>query len=83
MLKTSASGVLASLRGSTYRSVRFTSSLAAALPVERGVSAHRGGWVRTEAILSILRGYLMCLTHRGLWRLQGSSGVFLQPARHM
>jgi hypothetical protein len=31
MLKKSASGVLASLRGSTYRSVRLTSSLAAAL----------------------------------------------------
>jgi hypothetical protein len=32
MLKKFASGVLASLRGSTYRSVRFASSLAAALP---------------------------------------------------
>jgi hypothetical protein len=31
MLKKSASGVLALLRGSTYRSVRFASSLAAAL----------------------------------------------------
>jgi hypothetical protein len=31
MLKKSASGVLASLRGSTYRSVRVASSLAAAL----------------------------------------------------
>jgi hypothetical protein len=31
MLKTPASGVLASLRGSTYRSVRLASSLAAAL----------------------------------------------------
>ena len=31
MLKTSASGVLASRRVSTYRSVRFASSLAAAL----------------------------------------------------
>jgi hypothetical protein len=31
MLKKSASFVLASLRGSTYRSVRFASSLAAAL----------------------------------------------------
>jgi len=31
MLKKSASFVLASLRGSTYRSVRLTSSLAAAL----------------------------------------------------
>ena len=31
MLKMSASGVLASLRGSTYRSVRLASTLAAAL----------------------------------------------------
>jgi len=31
MLKKTASGVLASLRGSTYRSVRLASSLAAAL----------------------------------------------------
>ena len=31
MLKKPASGVLASLRGSTYRSVRLTSSLVAAL----------------------------------------------------
>ena len=31
MLKKSASGVLASLRGSTYRSVRLASKLAAAL----------------------------------------------------
>jgi hypothetical protein len=31
MLKKSASGVLASLRGSTYRRVRLASSLAAAL----------------------------------------------------
>jgi hypothetical protein len=29
-------------------------SLAAALPVERCVLAHRGGWVRIGAILSIL-----------------------------
>jgi hypothetical protein len=34
MLKQSTSFVLASLKGSTYRSVRLTSSLAAALPDE-------------------------------------------------
>ena len=32
MLEKSASGVLSSLKGSTYRSVRLASSLAAALP---------------------------------------------------
>src|SRR5438874_12443321 len=44
MLKKSASIVLASLRGSTYRSVRLTSSLAAALLGTRRVLA-RQGWV--------------------------------------
>ena len=38
----SASFVLASLRGSTYRSVRLASSLAAALHAERRVMARRG-----------------------------------------
>jgi hypothetical protein len=42
MLKKSASSVLASLKDSTYRSVRLIFSLAAALPVERRVSARRG-----------------------------------------
>jgi|CXWL01.1.fsa_nt_gi hypothetical protein len=42
MLKKSASGVLAALRGSTYQSVRLAFSLAAALPAERRVSARRG-----------------------------------------
>jgi hypothetical protein len=43
MLKKSASFVLASLRGSTYRSVRLASSLAAAALWTRRVSA-RLGW---------------------------------------
>jgi hypothetical protein len=42
MLKKSTSGVLASLRSSTYRSVRLAFSLAAALPAERRVLARRG-----------------------------------------
>ncbi len=42
MLKKSTSVVLASLRGSTYRSVRLASSLAAALLGTRRVSARRG-----------------------------------------
>jgi hypothetical protein len=50
MLKKSASGVLASLRGSTYRSVRLASSLAAALldslfeHPARGISVAIGVW---------------------------------------
>ena len=43
MLKQSASFVLASLRGSTYRRVRLASSLVAALLGTRRVSA-RQGW---------------------------------------
>jgi len=43
MLKTSASFVLASLRGSTYRSVHLVSSLAAASLGKRRVSV-RQGW---------------------------------------
>jgi hypothetical protein len=38
----SAGGVLASLSGSSYRSVRLASSLTAALPAERRVLARRG-----------------------------------------
>jgi len=46
MLKKSTSDVLASLRGSTYRSVRLASSLAAALIGTRRVLARQGwgGW---------------------------------------
>jgi hypothetical protein len=43
MLKKSASGVLAALRGSTYRSVRLTSSLAAALL--DGLFEHPAGYL--------------------------------------
>ncbi len=42
MLKKPASGVLASLRGSTYRSVRLAPSFAVALPAKRRVLARRG-----------------------------------------
>jgi hypothetical protein len=43
MLKKSASGVLASFRGSTYsKEYDFASLLAAAAPVERRVPARRG-----------------------------------------
>src|SRR3990167_8773976 len=45
LLKNPPGGVLASLRDSTYRSVRLVSSLAAALPAERRVLARRGGRV--------------------------------------
>ena len=51
----SASFVLASLRGSTYRSVRLASSLAAALHAERRVLARRGWAGGSLAFLSILR----------------------------
>ena len=64
MLKKSASFVLASLRGSTYRSVRLASSLAAALPAERRVLARRG-WAGEKSGLfehpeDILTSTLLC-----------------------
>jgi len=58
MLKQSASGVLAALRGSPYRSVRRASSLAAALL--DGLFAHPAGYpprvpdVRTNEVLACL-----------------------------
>lgn len=42
MLKKAAGDVFASLRGSTYRNVRLSPSLVAALPAERRVLARRG-----------------------------------------
>ena len=55
MLKKSARIVLASLRGSTYRSVRLASSPAAALLGPRRVLARQGWAGRSLAFLSILR----------------------------
>ncbi len=55
MLKKSASCVLASLRGSTYRSVRLASSLAAALL--------DGLLDQPEGILSILRNLPLLNSH--------------------
>jgi hypothetical protein len=53
MLKQSASFVLASLRGSTYRSVRLTSLLAAALFGTKRVSARMDGRVRNLVCMNI------------------------------
>jgi len=57
MLKKSASGVFASLRGSTYRSVRLASSLAAALlnglfehPAGAFFSCHRDAGHRRSGV---------------------------------
>ena len=68
MLKKPASFVLASLRGSTYRSVRLASSLAAAL---------------LAAFLSILFGTLLlfrAFKSVRYWSLQ--SFAFTQPAKN-
>jgi hypothetical protein len=51
MLKKFANGVLASLRGSTYRSVRLASSLAAALL--DGLFEHPAGYSGAIAIREI------------------------------
>jgi len=59
MREKSASGVLAALRGSTYRNVDLASLLAAAL-LGQGASRHaRVRLVRSPAFLSILRGVLL------------------------
>jgi hypothetical protein len=55
MLKKTASIVLASFRGSTYRSVRLASSLAAALPAEWRVLERRDWAGKKLVCLSILR----------------------------
>jgi len=54
MLKKSASGVLALLRGSTYRSVRLASSLAAALL--NGLFEHPEVFLRLAFRLSNFHG---------------------------
>jgi hypothetical protein len=66
MLKKSASGVLASLRGSTYRSVHLSSLLAAAL---------------LDGILSILLGVLLLSQTCGPSKLSRADIVFPKPAR--
>ena len=111
MLEKSARGVLASLRGSTYRveplgyrnhwrgfSVRqdsfkgrtahtkcglylLASSLAAALPAERRVSA-RWGWAgETSAFLNILRGILLSSHTCKQSKCCHVEIIFPQPAR--
>ena len=55
MLKKSASGVLASLRGSTYRSVRLASSLAAALL--DGLFEHPAGYSDTDTAPELNAAY--------------------------
>jgi len=60
MLKKSASGVLASLRGSTYRSVRLASSLAAALLDD--LFEHPAGNVRAAYGAILLVAATFCLS---------------------
>jgi hypothetical protein len=51
MLNNSASFVLASLRGSTYRSVCLASSFTVALAGDSRVLARRGGWVKNDSLV--------------------------------
>jgi hypothetical protein len=55
MRKKSASGVLASFRGSTYWLVRFASSLAAALL--DGLFAHPAGYADTDTTRELIAAY--------------------------
>ena len=72
MLKKSASGVLASLRGSTYRSVRLATSLAAALL--NSLFEHPAGVpasARAEKFHHIVYVNRVCgQPERGLWQRQ-------------
>ena len=84
MLKKSASGVLASLRGSTYRSVRLASSLAADLPAERRVLARRG-WAgeKSGLFLSILKLFWRQHCMENSSHIFGINRVFPQPAHRV
>jgi hypothetical protein len=66
MLKKSASGVLASLRDSTYRSVRLASSLAAAL---------------LDSLFEHPEVILASAPNGNFWPYFGLDQVFPQPAR--
>ena len=81
MLKKSASGVLAAFRGSTYRSVRLTSSLAAALPGTRHVLARQGWADEKAAFLSLLRGVLLLFQIYRPMKFRRAHRVFPQRAR--
>ncbi len=71
MLKKSASGVLASLNGSTYRSVRLAVSLAAALldsPFEHPEDAPSVSTVRgSPALLLASTSFRSLLRGRAVW----------------
>jgi hypothetical protein len=56
MVKTPSSFVLASLRGSTYRT-EYASPLRSLRPClwQRRISVRRGGWVRREDVLTNLQ----------------------------
>ncbi len=71
MLKKSASGVLAALRGSTYQSVRLASSLAAALldgHFEHPVFAIRNRPETKKPEVQVPSGLGMSSCARPLWR---------------
>ncbi len=79
MLKKAAGGVLASLRGSTYRSVRLASSLVAALPAERRVLARRGWAGEKEGLFEHPDGmvaFVVCGTFQpACWRQSSFSAT--------
>ena len=81
MLKKSASGVLLSLRRSTYRSVRLAASPAVVLPVERRVLARLDEPARVDE--SARRAKRACRGWAGEIRsLFEHPEVILAPAQH-
>jgi hypothetical protein len=81
MLKKSASGVLASLRGSTYRSVRFAPSLAAALPVGTARLGALGWAGENEGLFEHPELMLMFAPNRNFRPYFSVNRVFIQSAK--
>ena len=82
MLKKSASGVLAALRGSTYRSVRLASSLAAALLGRRRVLVRRGWAGEKYGLFEHPEAIFICDPTRSVDRFcRSPKSFFPQPAR--
>src|SRR3990167_1792367 len=78
LLSNPTSGVLASLRSSTYRSVRLVFSLAAALPAERRVLARRGWAGETSSLFEqpprrVLLVVAVCFALLGGWSTAGAA----------
>ena len=86
MRKKSASGILASLRDSTYRSVRLASSLTAALL--DGLFAHPASYSDTNTTRELIAAYhatiefFRSLLDAGCARTRGAAATFIPVAKN-